>query len=254
MLLLLICHGILNILRMRHWVRSRRLIVANVTEVATVSRQIPNVLRVGGALRCRRGGTVVVVEQWRARRSGCAALPSLWPITKIRISGEISFCRKFTGSGFDAARRCWSAVACLVVTREYNACEVAQSVSPCYHSRVGVSSPQLLQRACCRQHPYFATQVMPHLLHFLGIEAAGQVWDAEAGNRGPGARPTPRHSGDCMDWGTLAVYTCPASCPTGAGRQTEPSSGTNVRVDGKRESSRVLESYVEEFVWRQPPP
>jgi hypothetical protein len=63
----------------------------------------------------------------------------------------------------------------------------------------------------------YREQVMPQLLHFLGVEARTEVkWDK-----------APRVTQGQMDWGTLAVYTCTRSCG-GAG-------------------------YKDEFVWRQAP-
>ncbi len=55
-----------------------------------------------------------------------------------------------------------------------------------------------------------AVQVMPQLLNHLNQDELSQ---------------------QALDWGTLVVYSCPASCvaPAGVG-------------------------YVEEFVWAQPPP
>lgn len=58
-----------------------------------------------------------------------------------------------------------------------------------------------------------------------------------------------------MDWGTLAVYTCPASCSTGAGRGTDAGSEEDGAIaSGKDGGGTIVEAYVEEFVWRQPPP
>lgn len=93
---------------------------------------------------------------------------------------------------------------------------------------------------------------MPHLLHFLGVEANAKVWDTKCSTPAPLPAPI---AGKCMDWGTLAVYTCPASCTTSAGRQPEASSrgeGNGVNENGG--NAKAVEAYVEEFVWRQPPP
>lgn len=62
-----------------------------------------------------------------------------------------------------------------------------------------------------------------------------------------------------MDWGTLAVYTCPDSCPATEGGTTG-TAGTTGAVEGLGECSNdkggrgPVVGYVEEFVWRQPPP
>lgn len=93
---------------------------------------------------------------------------------------------------------------------------------------------------------------MPHLLHHLGVDANANVkaLDAKAAARrreGPGPEAPPLITGECMDWGTLAVYTCPDSCPAVT---QSPSRGG---VDAQGEGSPVV-GYVEEFVWRQPPP
>ena len=96
-------------------------------------------------------------------------------------------------------------------------------------------------------------QVMPHLLHHLGVDANAKTLDAKAaavsGRQGPG--PAPAITGECMDWGTLAVYTCPDSCPANSTRTT--ASGEKGAGDEKGADAPVV-GYVEEFVWRQPPP
>lgn len=93
---------------------------------------------------------------------------------------------------------------------------------------------------------------MPHLLHFLGVEENAKVWDTRSSTPATLSEPI---AGKCMDWGTLAVYTCPASCQTGAGRQPgELSPGEEKDVTRNGDNARAVEAYVEEFVWRQPPP
>lgn len=97
---------------------------------------------------------------------------------------------------------------------------------------------------------------MPHLLHHLGVDANAKALDTKAAvnkSQGPGASP-PLITGECMDWGTLAVYTCPDSCPSIPQRVAERStSGEESAQDDNRGESPVV-GYVEEFVWRQPPP
>lgn len=93
---------------------------------------------------------------------------------------------------------------------------------------------------------------MPHLLHHLGVDANVNVkaLDTKAAahrREGPRAAAPPLITGECMDWGTLAVYTCPDSCP--AVTQNPARGGVNEKGEG----SPVV-GYVEEFVWRQPPP
>lgn len=93
---------------------------------------------------------------------------------------------------------------------------------------------------------------MPHLLHHLGVDANAKAFDTKAAsskNQGPGASPA-LITGECMDWGTLAVYTCPDSCPPNAGRIKRGAEGAEDCKGG----DRPVVSYVEEFVWRQPPP
>lgn len=100
-------------------------------------------------------------------------------------------------------------------------------------------------------------QVMPHLLHYLGVEANSKVIDPR--QTAGGSTPATLGVGNCMDWGTLAVYTCPASCPTscptGASREL---SRNAKRVVASEEDEIAMNSYavsyVEEFVWRQLPP
>ncbi|CAM9111042.1 unnamed protein product [Ectocarpus sp. 13 AM-2016] len=106
--------------------------------------------------------------------------------------------------------------------------------------------------ARCGRTRKFEFQVMPHLLHHLGVDANVNVkaLDTKAAahrREGPGAAAPPLITGECMDWGTLAVYTCPDSCP--AVTQSPARGG----VDENGEGSPVV-AYVEEFVWRQPPP
>ena len=97
---------------------------------------------------------------------------------------------------------------------------------------------------------------MPHLLHHLGVDANAKALDAKTaaviGRQGSG--PAPAITGECMDWGTLAVYTCPDSCPPypNPPRREAEASGEGVE-DGTGEAGPVV-GYVEEFAWRQPPP
>eukprot|EP00752_Nemacystus_decipiens_P006360 g5734.t1 len=105
----------------------------------------------------------------------------------------------------------------------------------------------------CGRARKFEFQVMPHLLHHLGVDANAKTLDAKAaavnGRQGPG--PAPAITGECMDWGTLAVYTCPDSCPSNPTRRA--ASGEEGVGDCKGADAPVV-GYVEEFVWRQPPP
>lgn len=101
---------------------------------------------------------------------------------------------------------------------------------------------------------------MPHLLHHLGVDANAKALDAKtaavSGRQGPGVGPpTPAITGECMDWGTLAVYTCPDSCPSNPPRRTaEPSASGGEGVEDDKGADAPVVGYVEEFVWRQPPP
>lgn len=115
--------------------------------------------------------------------------------------------------------------------------------------------PKLLSRL----GPVFV-QVMPHLLHHLGVDANAKALSATAaaagGRQGPGAGTlSPAITGECMDWGTLAVYTCPDSCASKPPRsESGPSaSGGEGVQDGKGVDALVV-GYVDEFGWRQPPP
>ncbi|CAM9865841.1 unnamed protein product [Pylaiella littoralis] len=104
----------------------------------------------------------------------------------------------------------------------------------------------------CGQTRKFEFQVMPHLLHHLGVDANAKALDAKAAvskSQGPGAS-VPLVAGECMDWGTLAVYTCPDSCPSKAQRSKRGPEGAEDRNGGEP----PVVGYVEEFVWRQPPP
>ncbi|CAM9145463.1 unnamed protein product [Ascophyllum nodosum] len=98
----------------------------------------------------------------------------------------------------------------------------------------------------CGQARRFEFQVMPHLLHYLGVDAKSEALDAKAAIS-QGRRPGSSTAGGCMDWGTLAVYTCPDSCPA------DNSPAWRGSFTDKPETTAVA-SYLEEFVWRQPPP
>ena len=76
----------------------------------------------------------------------------------------------------------------------------------------------------CGGRRAFEFQVMPQLLHYLGVDSQA-VFPSKPGE---GFRL------GAMDWGTLAVYTCVKSCGSGG--------------EGGGEGR-----YVEEFVWRQKP-
>lgn len=97
---------------------------------------------------------------------------------------------------------------------------------------------------------------MPHLLHHLGIEANANVLDPRAATA-DGAGLSPAGASNGMDWGTLAVYTCPASCsarkPNGTASADDGDHQKEKR-DRASPDSTAVSSYVEEFVWRQPPP
>ncbi len=100
---------------------------------------------------------------------------------------------------------------------------------------------------------------MPHLLHHLGVDANVNALDARAaaasGRQAAGTgSPTPRIAGDCMDWGTLAVYTCPDSCPATEGGSTGVVEGFGECSTNDKGGRDLVVGYVEEFVWRQPPP
>eukprot|EP00611_Tribonema_gayanum_P010766 TRINITY_DN2085_c0_g1_i1.p1 TRINITY_DN2085_c0_g1~~TRINITY_DN2085_c0_g1_i1.p1 ORF type:complete len:295 (+),score=56.72 TRINITY_DN2085_c0_g1_i1:1516-2400(+) len=88
----------------------------------------------------------------------------------------------------------------------------AEDVSPC---------------ASCGAQRTFEFQVMPQLLHYLRAEEANASWDRSDNLKGGGAPVHPALKAG-LDWGVLAVYTCPHSCGEGGG-------------------------YTEEVVWRQGP-
>ncbi len=79
----------------------------------------------------------------------------------------------------------------------------------------------------CGGRRAFEFQVMPQLLHYLGVDSQA-IFPSKPGE---GFRL------GAMDWGTLAVYTCVKSCGSGGSE------------GGGEEAGR----YVEEFVWRQNP-
>lgn len=94
---------------------------------------------------------------------------------------------------------------------------------------------------------------MPHLLHHLGVEANAKVVDPATAKSG-GSAAVLQSSDDGMDWGTLAVYTCPASCPIDAAQEAQKIEVDVGDGDNAAHESRTIASYVEEFIWRQPPP
>ncbi|CAM9789059.1 unnamed protein product [Discosporangium mesarthrocarpum] len=117
--------------------------------------------------------------------------------------------------------------------------------SPLWSSSKGVPTHPGEVPACpqCGLHRKFEfQQVMPHLLHHLGVETGGKAWDPMLALKQGTALP-PQHA---MDWGTLAIYTCPKSCNP---KESMVSCGGKKNVVGG-----TLPGYVEEFVWRQPPP
>jgi len=79
----------------------------------------------------------------------------------------------------------------------------------------------------CGGRRAFEFQVMPQLLHYLGVDSQA-VFPSKPGE---GFRL------GAMDWGTLAVYTCVRSCGGGGEGGGEGGEGR----------------YVEDFVWRQKP-
>lgn len=87
---------------------------------------------------------------------------------------------------------------------------------------------------------------MPHLLHYLGVDSNGKAWDPKTAVAHP-------NSGECMDWGTLAVYTCPDSCPASTQSEAAARGGATVNEDNTARRTSVS-GYVDEFIWRQPPP
>jgi hypothetical protein len=55
---------------------------------------------------------------------------------------------------------------------------------------------------------------------------------------------------DCLEWGTIAIYTCTASC--GDGDIVSPRELKNLSADEK-DRLRCLGAYREEVAWVQPP-
>ena len=87
----------------------------------------------------------------------------------------------------------------------------------------------------------FEFQILPQLLHYLQVDHSTNLLAAPIGDtantsdvrmeRATGDTVFSNSSGKDIDWGSIDVYTCTASC-SGVG----------------------CGSYVEEFSWRQPPP
>lgn len=78
---------------------------------------------------------------------------------------------------------------------------------------------------CCGASRRFEFQVMPQLLNHLGVDVA----DPKA-----------------PDWGTIVVYSCSKSCGGGSGGGV---GGNELEASPENNKS----SYIEEFVWVQPP-
>jgi pre-rRNA-processing protein TSR4 len=82
--------------------------------------------------------------------------------------------------------------------------------------------------ACCGASRRFEFQVMPQLLNHLGVD----VTDPKA-----------------PDWGTIAVYSCSKSCGGGSGGV----GGNEKEALRENTNNNSSSSYIEEFVWVQPP-
>ena len=85
-------------------------------------------------------------------------------------------------------------------------------------------------------------QVMPQLLHYLGVDKRAKGEETEAGMMPEGLTIEQQQlyrmaTQKSLDWGSIDVYTCTASCEKIASKVKE--------VGGGR--------YLEEFVFVQPP-
>ena len=99
-----------------------------------------------------------------------------------------------------------------------------EGASPLCPSATGIpASEQVPGCERCGGPRKFEFQVMPQLLNHLGVDAA----DPKA-----------------PDWGTIAVYSCAASCSGGGG-------GGEEEVEKTNSDNNI--NYFEEWVWVQPP-
>ena len=91
---------------------------------------------------------------------------------------------------------------------------------------------------------------MPQLLHYLNpASSASTVTSAASEDSDEAAVEKARvHlAEDSLDWGTLAVFTCTASCQDRDAYTTEDEGDTSNGAKMQRCA------YVKEFVWRQGP-
>lgn len=104
--------------------------------------------------------------------------------------------------------------------------------SPLWVSRKGQPGDAVPPCARCGAPRCFEFQVMPQLLNHLQLD----MLDA-----------------DSLDWGTLAVYTCQASCEPRAQPQDGGAAGSAGAggAGGDARGAAVGTHYAEEFVWRQ---
>jgi hypothetical protein len=103
----------------------------------------------------------------------------------------------------------------------------------------GGSSKKRLVPRCdrCGAARRFEFQVMPQLLHYVLKSSSAPSAAAEVPDSRQAAEEARAHlNEDTLDWGTLAVFTCTASC-----------GGSSFR------SSDETPAYTPEFVWRQSP-
>ena len=91
---------------------------------------------------------------------------------------------------------------------------------------------------------------MPQLLHYLNPASSASTVTSSASDDSNVAavEKTRVHlAEDSLDWGTLAVFTCTASC------QYRDASTTEDEGDISNGAKIQRCAYVEEFVWRQGP-
>ncbi|CAM9226073.1 unnamed protein product [Heterosigma akashiwo] len=122
----------------------------------------------------------------------------------------------------------------------------------------------------CGAERQFEFQVMPQMLYYLNV-ADGQPkvtetitggsprknrWSSDSTSE-DSTRPAPPITSlpiaDGLDWGTLAVYTCVASCQSNAPDPGPPSSFEEGADTVEEAHEANTTSYSHEFVWVQPP-
>ena len=81
--------------------------------------------------------------------------------------------------------------------------------TPLWVSRKGaLEAPEVPKCSRCGETKTFEFQILPQLLYYLRQDDDGDITPSKNG----GEDASGKTADDAMDWGTIAVYTCPSSC------------------------------------------